>query len=283
MRAKLKATLDFSPALALVQPMSQTPEPISCYIRTQNEERMIARVISAAKQVAAEIVIVDSGSTDRTIEIAEGLGAKVVRQPWLGGGKQKRVGEEHCTHNWMLDLDADEVLTPALINEIQGVMERGPECPVYEVSLPTAPPYGEPWWDFGIVYRNRLYDRRMIQATDHAGWDQLEIPPGMKVGKLIAPLLHYSFRDIAHMEEKQNRVSTSRAKNSKLKPMWQLTLRIVFGRPFYFFKSYFMRGFWRGGLYGFALASVLAHGRWLRDVKMLEIHLARKRDAEGGA
>ena len=75
--------------------------PISCYIRTLNEERMIGDVISSAKKICSEVVIIDSLSIDKTKSIALSLGASVYEQPWLGWGNQKRVGEERTKNNWV--------------------------------------------------------------------------------------------------------------------------------------------------------------------------------------
>lgn len=258
--------------------------PISCYIRAKNEERMIADVIRAALQVVDEVVVVDSGSTDRTIELSEAAGARVVRAPWLGGGKQKRLGEDACRHDWLLDLDADELVTPELAEEIGALFADGREPPhsVYQFKLVTKPPVGRPWWNATVVKRNRFYDRRKIRARDHAGWDQLVLPEGMTIGKFRSPILHCSFRDLHQLNEKFNRSSSSRASDTKLKPFWLVALRLVFARPFYFFHHYVMRGLWQEGWYGFAVANIAAHGRWLKDAKMMEVHLrnreARRRD-----
>ncbi|NEX91838.1 glycosyltransferase family 2 protein [Caulobacter sp. 17J65-9] len=260
------------------------PAPVTCYIRTQNEERMIGRVIEAAKAVADEIVVVDSGSSDRTIEIAESLGARVIRQPWLGNGPQKRVGEDAAKHDWLLDLDADEILTPKLAEEIRQLFAHGePPKPIYEFKLITAPPVGEPWWDFLHAYRRKLYDRRVIRIPDHKAWDQFEVPSGVPIGRLKGDVLHYSFRDFAHVAEKMNKVSTVRSRESKLKARWQTEVRVWFGLPFYFFKHFIMRGLWRGGTYGVVLSALAAHGRWLRDAKMYEIHLNREAETKKAA
>ncbi|HYF21945.1 MAG TPA: glycosyltransferase family 2 protein [Caulobacteraceae bacterium] len=255
------------------------PAPISCYIRTKNEAARLGRVIEAARQIAAEVVVVDSGSTDGTVELARSLGAVVYEQPWLGNGTQKRFGEERCTHDWLLDLDADEVVTPELAEEIRRLFAAGePAKPIYELRLVTAPPIGEPWWGFVNAHRRKLYDRRVVRQPNHKAWDQFEVPPGVEVGRLKAPILHYSFHSLGHIADKLNRVSTVRAEESKLKPRWVTMLRIVFAPPFYFLKHYAVRGLWRAGMYGFALAGISAYGRWLRDVKMYEIHLTRERD-----
>lgn len=256
------------------------PLPISCYIRTLNEANLIGSVIAAAQQVAAEVVLVDSGSSDATIAIAEAAGARVIRQPWLGNGKQKRVGEEACAHDWLLDLDADEIVSPALAEEIRTLFASGePSRPIYALRLVTAPPVGKPWYGIAEAERNKFYDRRKIRIPDHAAWDQFEVPAGLETGRLRAPLMHHSFRDLAHFQEKLNRVSTVRAREGGLKPFWIVAMRVLLARPFYFLKHYLTRGLWKAGLYGVAIAGLSAHGRWLRDVKMLEIHLRRKQAA----
>jgi glycosyltransferase involved in cell wall biosynthesis len=251
--------------------------PITCYIRTKNEERMIGDVIRAAQQVVSEVVLVDSGSTDRTIAIAEELGARVVNAPWLGGGKQKRIGEDAATNNWLLDLDADEIVSAELAQEIRDVFARGePGAPVFEMLMATFPPVGAPWRDFYLVDRRKLYDRRAIRQPDHPNWDQFQVPSGMRVERLSAHLHHYSFRDLAQLEEKFNRNSSGRARDTKLKPFWYVAVRLLFARPFYFINHYLFRGLWRAGWYGLAVAGIAAHGRWLKDAKMMEIHLRNR-------
>lgn len=247
--------------------------PISAYIRTLNEERMIADVVRAALTLAQEVVVVDSGSTDNTIALAEEAGARVIEHEWLGNGKQKRLGEEVCKNDWLLDLDADEIITPELAHEIDALFANGePQQKIYHTPLALAPPVGEPWRNFGLQTRHKLYDRRTVRAPDHEAWDQFEIPSGVAVGRLKEPILHYAFTGAAQFMGKLNRNSSVRATALPLKSRTYLTLRILFGMPFYFAKKYILQQYFRGGVYGFALASMSAYGRWLRDVKMWERH-----------
>ncbi len=235
---------------------------------------MIDQVIRAAFQVVDEVVVIDSGSTDRTIEIAEAEGARVVKAPWLGGGKQKRLGEDAAKHNWMLDRDADEIVTPELAEEIRALFENGePARPIYELLMATCPPVGAAWRRFNLADRRKLYDRRVVRVPDHANYDQFDVPTNVQMGRLQQPLLHYSFRDLLQLDEKFVRNSAGRARNTKLKPFWLVALRLLFARPFYFLNHYLRRGLWRAGLYGFAVADIAAHGRWMKDALMLEIHL----------
>jgi hypothetical protein len=133
-----------------------------------------------------------------------------------------------------------------------------------------APAAGAPWLHFGLSERFKLYDRRIVRAPDHAAWDQFEIPPGVRFGRLKSPIVHYAFTGAEHLMEKLNRNSSVRARELPLKPTPVLALRIVFGLPFYFAKRYFIDGFIRGGVQGFSFALMSGFGRWLRDVKMFE-------------
>jgi len=255
--------------------------PITCYIRAKNEARMIARVIAAALQVVDEVVVIDSGSADATIDIAHAAGARVIRADWLGGGKQKRIGEDAAKHNWLLDLDADEIVTPELAAEIRSLFVDGePPYPIYDTPSATIPPIGPPWLTFNLADRRKLYDRRVVRQPDHANWDQFKAPPGIRVGRLSAPLHHFSFEDLAQLEDKFNRNSSGRARDTELRPFWMVALRMLFAKPIYFVHQYLRRGLWRAGWYGVAVAEIAAHGRWLKDAKMVEIHL-RARDGRG--
>lgn len=245
--------------------------PISAYIRTRNEARMIGDAVRAALQVADEVVVVDCGSGDDTVKIAEAAGARVIRHEWLGNGFQKRIAEDACRHHWLLDLDADEIVTPALAAEIGDLFRNGePSARVYRTPMAFAPPIGKPWIGFGGVVRHKLYDRRVFRAPAHKAWDQFEIPAGEKTGRLKSPILHYAFTGADHLMDKLNRNSSVRARELALKPTAFLVVRIFFGLPVYVLKRYLFDGLFRGGVYGFSFAMMSGFGRWLRDVKMYE-------------
>ena len=258
--------------------MTANRPPVSAYIRTLNEARMIAEVVTAARRVADDVVVIDSGSSDETRSLAESAGARVVEQPWLGNGRQKRAAEDACRHDWLLDLDADEIVTPELAAEIAALFDHGdPPSSVYRTDLALVPPIGDPWLTFGLQTRHKLYDRRVVRQPDHEAWDQFDLPAGVTPGRLRHPILHHAFDGVAAFQGKLNKHSSVRADLLPLKPAPVLALRIVFGFPFYFAKKYFLQQYFRGGLYGFALAAMSAQGRWLKDVKMWErLHAGRR-------
>ena len=166
---------------------------------------------------------------------------------------------------------ADDTLGNARTTEIAALFRGGePAYKVYRTMLALVPPVGAPWREFGLQVRHKLYDRRAVRAPAHKAWDQFDIPDGVTAGRLNEPLLHHAFTGAAQFMDKLNRNSTVRAEALPLKSKPYLAARIILGFPFYFAKKYFLQQYFRGGVYGFALASMSAYGRWLRDVKMWE-------------
>lgn len=252
--------------------------PLSCYIRTLNEEKRIGPVIEKVIEIGAEVIIVDCGSTDRTREIAEAAGAKVIVKEWQGNGFQKRNGEDAASHDWLLDLDADEVLSEELQQEIRTLFTSGAPAPgIYSLKLVPVPPVpkGVIWHKSNLAWRNKLYHKSIVRMPEHAAWDQFDLPAGVKPCKLNGALLHYAFLDLAQQVDKCNKSSTVRSKETKLKAKGYLALRILFGFPIYFSKGYFKLQMFRQGIYGFSCAVIVAANRWLKDVKMYELHLAK--------
>lgn len=258
--------------------------PITAYIRTLNEARMIEAVVRAAARIAAEVIVVDSGSTDGTQAIAEAAGARVIAQPWLGNGHQKRIGEDAASHDWLLDLDADEIVSARLAASIEALFEGGgPAESAYALDLCLRPPGGPVWTGFFNVPRAKLYDRRVHRQPEHRAWDQLPGVNPKRLTLLDGPLVHHGHRDLAQVVDKMNRVSSVRAAETRQRGRGELAVRIVAGFPVYFAKQYLGKGGWRGGLYGFALSAVLALARWLRDVKQYEAASGRRADQEDPA
>lgn len=246
------------------------PPPVSCYIRTLNEAARIGDVVRAARAVADEVVVVDSGSTDATCALAEAAGARVVRQPWLGNGGQKRAGEDACRHDWLLDVDADEVVSAPLAAAIRARLAAGPDAAAFAVQVAYMSPLPGPERALGAAWRVKLYDRRVGRAPDDPLNDKVVLPKGARVARLPGLLHHYAFPDAAGLTAKLNARSTRNAALGRPKRLATLRLRILFGFWLYLAKALFGRGLIRGGVYGFATAMMIAMGRWLRDVKMYE-------------
>lgn len=247
------------------------PSPISCYIRTLDEESRIGPAVRAALSVAREVVVVDSGSTDGTVAAAEAAGARVVKQEWLGGGHQKRVGEDACRYDWLLDLDADEIVSEELAQEVRALFAgAGPDADVYRLSLVTVDPSGRIWRRARAPRRAKLYDRRKIRMPAHGAWDQFRIPAGLRVCRLRGPLLHHAFEDIAHLSRKQGSAMVRRVRFLDGDRRPAVALRVWFGLPVFFLRNYLLRGQWRESRYGFLFALTTAYNHWLRYAMIYE-------------
>ena len=250
------------------------PLPLSAFIIALNEERCIGDVIDAASSVASEIIVVDSGSTDRTIEIAREHGARVIQNAWPGYGRQKRFAEDQCHNEWLLNLDADEVLSEELQSDIRELFAEGePPLPMYRLKVTTVYPGDQrPRW---LAEHNdviRLYDRRVARFADHPTWDAIQPPEGATIGDLAAPCYHFSSPGLDHYVAKFNRYTTLQAESQELKPYPVVVTRLLLGFPLDFFKAYVLKRHFSGGMYGFALAFSHAYSRFLRNAKMLERH-----------
>jgi len=244
---------------------------ITCYIRTLNEERMIADVITAAKKICNEVIIIDSLSIDKTKSISLSLGAKVYEQPWLGNGFQKRVGEEKAKNSWVLDIDADEIVTDEMADEVTKLFEKGTlNIDGFLTPIITVPPFGKPWYNFARAHRVKLYNKSKVRIPEHKAWDQFKLD-GLKIKKLKHGLLHPSFTGIHMHLDKLNKYSTMLAKLPSKKTSLEIILRIWLGIPIYFIHKFIFRGMFRAGTYGFTLSVSSAIGRWLKDVKQFEI------------
>ncbi|MDR2401350.1 MAG: glycosyltransferase family 2 protein [Deferribacteraceae bacterium] len=172
---------------------------LSVAIITYNEEENIARTINAAKAVADEIIVMDSDSSDKTREISESLGAKVYLQPWLGYSEQKNLCNKKCSGEWILSLDADEVLTEEAAEAILKAVPSG-TYDGYRINRRT--------YYMGKLLRYSWQpDKhlRLVRKGNNPRWEGLVhevFKIDGRVGDLKGDIIHYSYKDFAgHMSK----------------------------------------------------------------------------------
>ena len=240
--------------------------PVSVFLITLNEAARLPRTL-AALSWADEIVVVDSGSTDDTVTIAEASGARVVHREFDGYGPQKLFAEGLCRNDWILNVDADEVVTSELAVEIQQV-SKGAPCAMQVRILnvypgDTAP---RPWAnDYNVV---RLYHRSIGGYHDHKLFDR--VAHTGTPGQLTGTIHHFPLTSWAHFVEKENRYSSYAADTAKPRGRTALLLRLPLEMPLTFLKFYLARRHFTGGWKGFMFALTAAFARTLRLAKMLE-------------
>jgi glycosyltransferase involved in cell wall biosynthesis len=238
---------------------------ISATIITLNEERNIARVIESLRCVD-EIVVVDSGSTDRTVEIAEKLGARVVESAWPGYANQKNLAADQASYDWILSIDADESLSEALEAEIWQLKKAGPQFDAY--TVPRMAQYLGRWIRHGGWYPDlkiRLYDRRKAKWEGAYVHESLKV--SSRVGHLEANLLHFTCDSLSEHLRTMDRYTTLAAEQllaTGEKVTWS---RLIVHPPWTFVQTYFLKLGFLDGLEGLAIAYMAAFYNFLKFAK----------------
>ena len=179
---------------------------LSVTIITLNEAAHIAAAIDSAS-FADEILVVDSGSSDGTIDIARGKGVRVLARAWTGYVEQKNFAAAQATHDWIFSLDADERIPPALADEIRGILAGDP--PYHGYRFPRVTFHLGRWirtTDFYPDYQTRLYDRRFARWRGRYVHESVSVDGPS--GQLKNDLQHYSFADLRDQIKRINHYST---------------------------------------------------------------------------
>lgn len=242
---------------------------ISGIVTTLNEERNIADCIHSLQQVCDEVVVVDSFSTDSTVETAKKAGATVYRQRYLGDGIQKNVALQYVKNLWVLSIDADERLSPELAEAIRRIdFERTP----YDgFQLRRRNFVGSRWvkacrWYPDYLVRLYRHDKLRFADVKQHGW-----VPTNNTQKLKADLLHYRYKNIGELFDKPERNYSSRgAKILYLKGKRLSALSPALHGTSAFFVNYLFRGGIVGGLDGLTLSLAIAHNSYMKYAKVLE-------------
>ena len=244
--------------------------PISATIIAKNEAERIADAIKPLQGLVDDILVVDSGSTDETCAIAEQMGARVIENAWIGYGPQKRFAEDEALHDWVLNLDADEVLTDEAVGEIR-VLKDGPEprYPGYRIRTVNVYPGAVRPRLFADFHNYiRLYDKRVMRFPDSLTHDAVTVPASIKVGQIKAPCLHYSIVSLEQLAAKLDRYTDLQAVELK-KNRVSVIARLPFEYGAQFLKQYIGRRHFTGGLFGMKVAHTVAASKVQRLLKFL--------------
>ena len=249
---------------------------LSVVIITKNEEKNIARCLSAV-QWADELIVVDSGSTDKTIEIAESFGAKIFKRDWPGDGAQKHYGINQANQKWCLVLDADEVVTTALKASIEAVLQS-PMYSVYKIHrrsffLKKIILHG----DWGRDWVVRLFDRTKHQWTQAKVHSALDIKK-KQAKKLKGKLLHYTQDNFEIALEKMNLYSSGSARMLFDKNKYSTLLNALLHKYWTFFRSFIIRVGFLDGWRGYLTAKLAADNTFFKYVKLWAKHQHQRPD-----
>lgn len=242
---------------------------ISAIIRTRNEENNLEECLESISWVD-EIVVVDSHSTDRTIEIANRYTDRIFVRDWPGHIAQSQFATDQASNTWVLSMDADERVTPQLRDEIIALdLEKTPHD---AFEMPRRHFFMKCWINHSGWYPDRkirLFRKDRCRWGGYNPHDEVKVPGSM--GRLENDLIHYIYRDIDHFSATKNSYSTLTArdhlKNGRKARIIDFTLRPMYA----FLYRYFIRFGFLDGLAGLVICVEEAHGVFLKYIKLFEL------------
>ena len=250
---------------------------LSAYIITLNEEKRLAKTLAALQQVADEIVVVDSGSTDNTVKIAQEYGAKVIFHEWVSYANQKNFAQNQCANEWLLMIDADEVLSDDLIKEIMEVKKQ-PKYKVYKLRIGDMYPGFKAPRPFTKMYNlERLYHRDYATMPPHLQTkDRIALTQKTPVGQLKGLVHHYSYLTLSHNITKLNRFTDQVLITALEEGKKYSYFRLFTEFPRQFCRYYFIKRQFLNGRWGFAASMNLAYFRFMKIAKWFEYQALKK-------
>ena len=243
--------------------------PVSVTIITLNESAHIAAAIDSAAW-ADEIVVVDAGSTDDTVDIARARATRVVSREWTGYIDQKNHAASLASHDWIFSLDADERVSPELAAEIRQLLRSEPARRGYR--MPRVTFYLGRWirtTDFYPDFQARLYDRRAGRWRGELVHESVQVDGG--VAYLRGELQHYSFRDVSDHIARVNHYSTLAARQLHARGRRATALDMAVHPSAAFLRNYLLRRGFIDGATGFLISAVNAYAVFLKFAKLWEL------------
>jgi glycosyltransferase involved in cell wall biosynthesis len=236
---------------------------------TRNEAANLAAALDSVRW-ADEIIVVDSESTDNTVEIARRYTERVIVRPWPGYVEQKNFAAAQASHDWILSLDADERLSPDLAGEIRGVLTGAPDAAGYRI--PRATFHFGRWirsTDWYPDYQLRLYDRR--RATWAGRYVHESVRAEGRVDRLRGELQHYPYRDLSHHVQTMDRYTTLAARQMYEDGRRASWVDILILPRLAFFRNYILRGGIWDGMPGLVISAMNAYYVGLKFAKLWEL------------
>ncbi|MEP4032749.1 glycosyltransferase family 2 protein [Roseibium polysiphoniae] len=253
--------------------------PISVFIIAKDEADRIGRTIKSVRDWANEVIVIDSGSNDGTVSVAEQLGARVLKNAWPGYGPQKRFGEDQCRNDWLLNLDADEEVTAELADELHRMFADDSYLAADGWRIMIRDVYahedGPATWAYGYD-QIRLYDRRKGRFSSSTVHDTVRPEPDAVIKSMKGIISHRSIRSLDFQVGKYNRYSNMQVADLRARGRKLPKRRLLTEFPAAFLKAYFIRRYRRYGWWGLILSVNYAHARFLRVAKAYEADLLNK-------
>jgi glycosyltransferase involved in cell wall biosynthesis len=252
--------------------------PVSLVVITYNEEKNIERCLRAA-QFCAELIVVDSGSTDRTADIARSLGAKVIHRDWTGYGDQKNFGTAQASQKWVLCIDADEEVSPAMRDRIMEAFVTDPRCDAFEINRRN-------FYGGKAICHSGWYPqwKMFLYKRDRVTWDDAEPHPlpvlknGRKSRLRGGDLYHYTYSGIRQHIEKNLAFAIGSAAAMHRKGRKASAFDLVIRGGWAFIRTYILQRGFLDGFYGLVIATLAAWYTFTKYAMLRELNLRASLD-----
>lgn len=234
---------------------------ISAVIIACNEERRIQQCIESILPITDDIIVVDSGSTDQTIDLAQKSGARVFDMPWKGYGANKNYGNSKAKHEWILSIDADEILDSDLIDHIKN-LDKKKNC-IYKIK--SLVNYNNKWIHYcgwHPAWKLRFFHNSVAEWNLDPVHEDLIYPQNIVIKEMTGQLLHYSYESIEDHKTKSTKYGKLKAESWIRNRKSLSIIKRILGPTFKFFKTYVINLGFLDGKEGYIISTV--------DAKMIK-------------
>lgn len=254
---------------------SVSPVPYSAVVTTFNNAATLERCLRSVGE-AAELLVLDSGSDDATVAIAQSCGARVAVQAFRGYGAQKQAAVDLAQHDWVLLLDADEALSPALAIEIDALMQQGPDAQAYRLRRRE-----QLFWRWQrrgtkLIQAVRLFQRQRCRLSALAVHAAVETDG--RVGQLRGELLHYGEVDVHSKVARINAYSSGMVQDRLRRCQGGVAWRLLLYPCVAFWREYLLRRQFLNGWAGLIAARTSAFYAFLKYAKVYDAKQPRAAD-----
>ncbi len=245
--------------------------PISVIIISKNEGYIIDKTLQSLQGLTDDIILIDSGSTDDTLAIAKRFHVKIIQTTWDGYGANKNKGISLAKYNWILSLDADEIIDEQLFQSISNKTFFN-ENIVYQLKFSVfigsvLLKHGQP----GNVKKIRIFNKKKIKWNNDLVHERLDLPNGVKIEQIPGRVLHYSYKNIDHCIGKTNTYTSLVAQQMFINEKRYTFLKLYLNPLYTFFRNYIIKLGFLDGFWGYTYACMNSYYCYLKYAKLKEL------------
>jgi glycosyltransferase involved in cell wall biosynthesis len=246
--------------------------PFSIVIVAKNAENKISRLLSSLEGLSDDVVMIDTGSSDATVSIAENAGIKVHHLPWKGYGKSKNDAIGFAKYDWILSLDSDEKIDAELYRELKK-WKPVDDTTVHQVLWKNY--FGDQWIrhsDWGNSWKKRLFNKHVVRWDDAIAHEDLTSERPLQFEKFNGYLEHYTFTDSREYASKM--INSAMITAEKYHQMGKRVgfLKLIFAPAFSFLKTYFIKLGFLDGYKGWLIAKTTAYYTFIKYARLKELN-----------